>query len=138
MYLSGYWRILVLGELNGRAISIEEVREAVNEMKSGKAPVLDRFIVECLKKGGMAVLKLLFRLFNANFDKGVVPMDWRDACLVPLCKGMGYKCGCSNSRCITLLSVVGMLYGRVLMKRVRAGTESAIGEEQCGFRQGKG
>ena len=36
-----------------------------------------------------------------------------------------------------MLSVVGKLYGRVLIKRVRAGTECAIGEEQCGFRQGR-
>ena len=28
--------------------------------------------------------------------------------------------------------------GRVLIKRVRAVTECAIGEEQCGFRQGRG
>ena len=35
-------------------------------------------------------------------------------------------------------SVVGKLSGRVLIKRVRAGTECAIGEEQCGFRQGRG
>ena len=39
--------------------------------------------------------------------------------------------------CISL-SVVGKLFGRVLIKRVRAGTECAIGEEQCGFRQGRG
>ena len=35
-----------------------------------------------------------------------------------------------------MLSLVGKLFGRVLIKRVgRAGTECAIGEEQCGFRQ---
>ena len=32
--------------------------------------------------------------------------------------------------------MVCKLYGRVLIERVRAGTERAIGEEQCGFRQG--
>ena len=37
-----------------------------------------------------------------------------------------------------MLSVVGRVYGRVLIKRVRAGTECAIGERQCGFRQGRG
>ena len=37
-----------------------------------------------------------------------------------------------------MLSVVGKLIGRVLIKRVRAGTECAIGEEQCGFRQERG
>ena len=48
--VSGDWRTPVLGELNERAIPIEEVRDAVNEMKSGKAPCLD----------GMAVLSLIY------------------------------------------------------------------------------
>ena len=30
------------------------------------------------------------------------------------------------------------LVSRVLIERVRAGTECAIGEKQCGFRQGRG
>ena len=50
------WQIPVLGDLNEREISIQKVREAVNEMKSGKAPGLDGFpVLECLKEGGMAV-----------------------------------------------------------------------------------
>ena len=48
----------------GRAISLVEVREAVNELKSGKAPGLDGFPVECLQKGGVAVLGWLARLLN--------------------------------------------------------------------------
>ena len=70
----GNWRMPVLADLNERAISLEEVGEAVNEMKSGKAPGLDGFPVECLKKGGMAVLEWLDRLLNLGFDMGVVPM----------------------------------------------------------------
>ena len=76
-------------------------------MKSGKAPGLDGFPVEYLKKGGMAVLEWLVRLLNFSFDMGVVPMDWRGACIVPLCKLKGDKCECSNSRGNSLLSVVG-------------------------------
>ena len=115
--------------MNERAISLEEVGEAVNKMKSGKAPGLDGFPVECLKKGGMAVLEWLVRLLNLRFDIGVLPIDWRGACIVPLYEAKGDKCECSNSRGISLLSVVGKLFGRVLIKRVRAGTECAIGEE---------
>ena len=99
-------------------------------MRSGKAPGLDGFPVECLVKGGMAVLEWLVGLLNLCFDMGVVPMEWRGDCIVPLYKGKGNKCECSNSRGISLLSVVGKLFGRVLIKRVRAGTECAIGEEQ--------
>ena len=65
-------------------------------------------------------------------------MDWRGACKVPMYKGKGDKFECSNSRGISLLSVVGKLFVRVLIKRVRAGTECAIGEEQCAFRPGRG
>ena len=95
-----------LGDLNERAISSEEVGKAVNEMISGKAPGLDGFSVECLKKGGMVVLEWLVRLLNLSFDMGVVPMDGRGACIVPLYKGKGDKSECSNSRGIALLSVV--------------------------------
>ena len=38
---------------------------------------------------------------------------------------------------ITLLSVVGKIYGTVLINRVRGGTECSIGEEPCRFRQGR-
>ena len=55
-------------------------------MKSGKAPGLDGFTVESLKKGGMAVLEWLVRLLNLRFDMGVVPMDWRVACILLLYK----------------------------------------------------
>ena len=72
------------------------------------------------------MLEWLVRLLNVSFDMGVVPMDWRGACIVPLYKMKGGSCECSNSRGISLLSIVGMLYGRVLIKRVMAGTECAI------------
>ena len=46
----GNWRMPMLGDLNERAISLEEVGEVVNEMKSGKAPGLDGFPVEMFKE----------------------------------------------------------------------------------------
>ena len=74
----------------------------------------------------MAVLEWLVRLLNISFDMGVVLMDWHGECIVPLYKGKGDKCECSNSRGISLSSGVGKLYGRVPIKRVIAGTECAI------------
>ena len=96
----------VLGDLNERAISLEKVWEAVNEIKSGKAPGLYGFQVECLKKYIMAVLEWLVRLLNLSFDMWVVPMDKHGACIVSLYKGKGDKCECSKWRGISLLSVV--------------------------------
>ena len=110
----------------------------MNEMKSGKAQGLDGFPLECLKKGGMAVLEWLVRLLSLSFDMGVVPVGWLGACIMPLSNWKGDKCECSNSRGICLSSLVGKLFGRVVIKRVTARTECATGEEQCGFWQGRG
>ena len=65
-------RMPVLGDLNERAILLEEVGKAVKEIKSCKAPGLDLFPEECLKKGGIAVLEYLVRLLNVSFDARVV------------------------------------------------------------------
>ncbi len=62
-------------------------------------------------------------------------IDWTIACVVPLYKGKGdkYECTSFRGRPISLLSVVGKVYGEVLIKRVREGTEGMIYDEQCGF-----
>ena len=82
----GNWQMPVLGDSNESAISLEEVREAVNEIKSDKALGLDGFEVECLKKGSMAVLECLVVVVVVVLVVIVVPMDWRGACIVPLYK----------------------------------------------------
>ena len=53
-------------------------------------------------------------------------MDFRGACIVPLYKGKGDKCECINSRGISLLSVVGKLFGRVYSHTLSDRTGSAL------------
>merc|ERR1712035_290651 len=126
------------GEENDRVIKREEVEKALKGMRMGKAPGLDGCHVECLSKGGGAMVDWLVRLLNVCFREGRVPSDWRSACVVPLYKGKGDKYECSSYRGISLLSIVGKVYERVLIERIRKGTEEVIGEEQCGFRRGRG
>ena len=53
-------------------------------MKLSKAPGLDVFLMECLMKGGMAVLELASEsLLNISFDILVVCMDCCCASIVP-------------------------------------------------------
>ena len=65
-----------------------------------------------------------------------VPIDWHGACTGAPVHRKGDKYICSNSIGINLLSVVGKLYGRALIIRLYGGTESAMIEEQWGFRKG--
>ena len=82
--VTGDWRMPGLGELNERIILIEEVKEAVNEMKSGKAPGPDGFPVECLKKGCMTVLEWRVRLLKVIVLIWGTPMNCRGASSAPV------------------------------------------------------
>ena len=66
------------------------------------------------------------RVLNIGFMLSIVPVDWMIACIVPLCKGKGDIHECSNFKGISLLSVVGKVYGRVLINRIRDKTENVI------------
>ncbi len=65
-----------------------------------------------------------------------VPDDWTKAIIVPLHKGS--RSECSSYRGISLLSVPGKVYGRILTERLMEVTEGKVCEDQGGFRKGKG
>ena len=123
-------QVPVMWAENMREITIEEVKRSLNETKGGKAPGMDGVRVEMLKEGGMTVLEWLVRLFNICFMLSIVPVDWVIACMVQLYKDKGDTYECSNFRGISLLSVVGKLYGRVLINRIRDKAENVIVEVQ--------
>ena len=66
------------------------------------------------------------------------PVDWVITGMMPLYKGKGDVHECSNFRSISLLSVVGKVYGRILINRITDKTENVIAEVQSGFRRGRG
>ena len=61
---------------------------------------------------------------NICFMLSIVPVDWVIACMVPLCKCKGDVHECSNFRGISLLSVVGKVYDKILINRIRDKTEN--------------
>ena len=61
----------VLGDLNAKAISLEELSEVLNKIKSVKPPGLNGFPVKCLKKVGIAVLKWQVGLLTVSFVSGL-------------------------------------------------------------------
>ncbi|KAK3562947.1 hypothetical protein QTP86_011691, partial [Hemibagrus guttatus] len=67
------------------------------------------------------------------WQSGTVPLDWATGVVIPLFK-KGDRRLCSNYRGITLLSLPGKVYSRVLERRVRPLVQPRIQEEQCGFR----
>ena len=73
------------------------------------------------------------RRFDIVWKCGKTPHEWRKAIIVPICnKGSRDECG--NYRGISLLSVVGKIYARVVCDRLRLLTDVLLTDEQGGFR----
>ncbi|KAK3525020.1 hypothetical protein QTP86_013357 [Hemibagrus guttatus] len=118
-------------------ITQAEVTEVVQQLLGGKAPGVDEIRPEYLKSLDVVGLSWLTRLCNIAWRSGTVPLDWATGVVVPLFK-KGDRRLCSNYRGITLLSLPGKVYSRVLERRVRPLVKPRIQEEQCGFRPSRG
>ena len=67
------------------------------------------------------------------FVTNIILVDWMSACVVPMYKDKGNIYERVSFRDISMLNLVGKVYGRVLIKRIREVTEYFICWEQCGF-----
>ncbi|KAK3543128.1 hypothetical protein QTP70_011659 [Hemibagrus guttatus] len=98
-------------------ITQAEVTEVVQQLLGGKAPGVDEIRPEYLKSLDVVGLSWLTRLCNIAWWSGTVPLDWATGVVVLLFK-KGARRVCSNYRGITLLSLPGKVYSRVLERRV--------------------
>ena len=119
-------------------ISVGEVEKAIKELKCGKSSGEDGITAEMLKAGGRVVVEWMMRICFVCMSVGRVPEEWRTSIVVPIYKGKGAKDECKNYRGISLLSVPGKVYGRLVIERVRKLTERSVRDEQGGFRKGRG
>ena len=113
--------------------SLEETRKVVKQLKGGKAPGVCGIHAELLKAGGPTVLLHLHAVLCSAWSTGVIPADWRRGLVVPLWKGKGDRLECSNYRAVTLLSVPGKVFARVLLERIRHHLLAYQRPEQSGF-----
>jgi hypothetical protein len=116
---------------------IDEVNKAVLMLKEGKAPGSDGIHPEIIRKGGSCLLTALHDIITEAWKSATVPQDWKDAQLVTIFK-KGDRRLCGNYRGISLLSIPGKVFARILLNRLQTHAESFLPETQCGFRAGRG
>ena len=124
-------------ELN-EPIDLEELNKSLKELKTNKSGGIDIIINECFKNGKDILSSYLLCLFNYVFESGIFPDTWSDGLLVPLHK-KGDLSTPGNYRGITLLSVLGKLFTRIMNNRLDQWAEmyNVYIEAQYGFRKGR-
>ena len=111
----------------------KEVETALAQMKSGRAAGICGIPAELLSAGGDAVLRDLVAVFHEIWNTSEIPSDWRRSLIVPIYKKKGDPRDCNNYRGISLLSVPGKVFSRVILNRIRGHLVQHQRPEQSGF-----
>ena len=115
----------------------EELGKAIDHLASRKAPGSDGIPAEVLKSGKPVLLQPLHDLLCQCWEEGYIPQDMRDAKIVTLYKNKGDRSDCNSYRGISLLSVTGKVFARVVLTRLQTLASRVYPESQCGFRAGR-
>ena len=100
-----------------RPPSEEEVKKAIKQLSTEKAPGADAIHADVHKHGDDTLLQKLTDLFCLMWDEEVVPQQLKDASIIRLYK-KGNRQLCDNYRGISLLAIAGQILARVLLNRL--------------------
>ena len=119
--------------------TLTEVEISIKQLASGKAAGADGIPPDIYKHGGAAIRKQLLSLYKQCWMEGAIPQDFKDADLVHLYKNKGDSKVCDNHRGISLLSIAGKIYARILLNRLMEHIQAIglIPESQNGFMPGR-
>ena len=115
----------------------EGLSKAIDSLACAKAPGKDGIPPELLKQGKSTLLKPLHKLLCLCWEQGHIPQDMRDANIVTFYKNKGDRSDCNNYRGISLLSIVGKVFARVVLNRLQSLASRVYPESQCGVRAGR-
>ena len=112
----------------------EEICKAIKRLKNGKSAGPDSIPAEALKADIKTSVEMLYPLFRQIWGEEQVPSEWKEGYLIKLPK-KGDLSSCSNYRGITLLSIPGKVFNRVLLNRMKDAVDPQLRDQQAGFRK---
>ena len=96
-------------------ITREEIRSALGDMESRKAPGIDSITADLPRVDTDTTVNVLHELFTKIWEEESVPEDWSRGLIIKLPK-KGDLTSCGNWRGVTLVSIVVKVLGTVLVK----------------------
>ena len=121
----------------GGEISKDDIKAAIRRMKTRKSPGIDNLTTEVIKAGGNTMVDMLYKIYGVVWKEEKTPKDFSKMVISPIHK-KGDKLTRENYRAISLLSIPGKIFLRVLLNRMRNRVDTVFKETQYGFRPGRG
>ena len=103
------------GERFGQlVVTPEVVASKINNMKENKSPGVDGISPNILKETVEQISTPLAHVFNMSLQEGIVPLEWKEANIIPLFK-KGSRNKSVNYRPVSLTSVICKLLEAIIM-----------------------
>lgn len=117
-----------------------EISTLIRRLKNKKSPGFDTINNKLLKQIPKKALVLLTYIFNACLKISYFPKAWKHAKVIGIFKPGKDPFNPASYRPISLLSIFGKLFERIILKEIykhlEAGEESLLPDVQFGFRNG--
>jgi hypothetical protein len=113
-----------------------EILKAIKLLKCHKAPGPDAIPPEALKSNPNIIAKELQQLFSKIWRTEDIPKDWSEGYIIKIPK-KGNLEECKNYRGITLLSIPGKVFNRIILERMKETVDTMLRDEQAGFRSNR-
>ena len=114
----------------------KEIAAAIKALKENKAAGPDQIPPEAMKADTETSVDMLHALFNKIWKTEVIPKEWKEGHLIKLPK-KGDLSNCNNYRGISLLSIPGKVFNRVILERMKQATDDKLRDNQAGFRKNR-
>jgi len=95
-------------DITDRPITVSEVKQIINSVKTGKSCGPDLILNEIIKCSCPVIVKSVTKLFNLIFSSGIYPKSWLNSYIVPIFKS-GDPLDPNNYRGISLLNGIAKL-----------------------------
>ncbi|VDP35095.1 unnamed protein product [Schistosoma mattheei] len=102
----------------------------IRQIKSGKAAEPDNISAESLKTDVAVTARIIHILLSKIWDEEQVPTDWKEVHLTKIPK-KGDLSKCEIYRGITLLSIPGKVFNRVLLNRMKDSVDAQLRDQQA-------
>ena len=118
--------------------SIDEIKRAILQTNSGRAPVKDGIPAEHIEQQvPTPSLEAVHDVLQSIWEEEKMSDDFLNALIVSLSKNDRSRAECGKYRGVSLLSIDGKIFARVILNRLAAVAEQNLPKAQCGFRPGR-
>uniref|UniRef100_A0A670JGC5 Reverse transcriptase domain-containing protein n=1 Tax=Podarcis muralis TaxID=64176 RepID=A0A670JGC5_PODMU len=118
-------------------IEVEEIKEAIKELKKGKAPGPDGFTGSYYKEMESVLLTPLQEVMNNILKEREIPETWKEALITLIPKQDSDLKQIKNYRPISLLNIDYKIFAGILARRLKNILVESIHKDQAGFLPGR-